>query len=172
MIDFTNCKTRKKAYGGANGTKRCIVYHDENYMLKLSSHPTRKTALSYTNSCISEYIGCHVYEMLGISVQETILGTYMTKNIRRLGVACKDFTRPGVLLLDFAALKNQVVDSLSGGYDTDIDEILSAIHQQSSIDPVPGSPFGKGPGKGGPAGIGTRWADSSENRSRKGPHPG
>lgn len=136
MIDFTNCEVRKKAYGGANGTKKCIVYNSENYMLKIPSHPTRETTLSYTNSCISEYIGCHIYELLGIPVQKTILGTYMVKNKKRLVVVCKDFTKPGIVSQDFAALKNQVVDSASGGYDTDIDEILSAIEKQESIDPV------------------------------------
>lgn len=55
MIDFTNCKVLKKAYGGANGSKKCIVYNNENYMLKLPTHPKRKSDLSYTNSCVSEY---------------------------------------------------------------------------------------------------------------------
>lgn len=136
MIDFTNCEMRKKAYSGANGTKKCIVYNGEIYMLKLSGHPTRKTDLSYANGCVSEYIGCHIYEMLDIPVQSTILGTYTANDKQRLAVACKDFTKPGITLLDFAALKNQVVDSASGGYNTDLDEILFSIEEQESIDPV------------------------------------
>ena len=136
MIDFTDCALRKKAYGGANGTKKCIVYNGENYMLKLPNHPTKKTDLSYANGCISEYIGCHIYGMLGIPVQHTILGTYQVHDRLQYAVACKDFTKPGVVLLDFAALKNQVVDSASGGYNTDLNEILFAIEEQDSIDPV------------------------------------
>lgn len=137
MIDFTGCKITKKAYGGANGTKKCIIYDGENYMLKLPTHPKRKTALSYTNSCVSEYLSCHIYEMLQIPVQKTILGTFQTSTGVHLAVACKDFTKPGIILMDFAALKNQVVDSLFGGYNTDLNEILFAIEKQDSIDPQP-----------------------------------
>ena len=32
--------------------------------------------LSYANSCISEYLGCHIFNMIGIKAQETILGSY------------------------------------------------------------------------------------------------
>ena len=35
MIDFTNLSTRKKAYGGANGSKLSVVYNGDLYMLKL-----------------------------------------------------------------------------------------------------------------------------------------
>ena len=35
MIDFSNLPVRKKAYGGANGSKLAIIYDDSLYMLKL-----------------------------------------------------------------------------------------------------------------------------------------
>ena len=35
MLDFTNLPTKKKAYGGVNGSKLSIIYNDELYMLKL-----------------------------------------------------------------------------------------------------------------------------------------
>jgi len=35
MIDFTNCKINKfRYYGGKNGGKICIIYNNEEYMLK------------------------------------------------------------------------------------------------------------------------------------------
>lgn len=134
MIDFTECATRKKAYNGANGTKMCIIYNDELYMLKMPMHPTKKTNLSYVNGCISEYIGCHIYDMLGIPVQETVLGTYNYHGVLRQAVACKDFTSPGIILMDFASLKNQVVDSATGGTNTELSEVLYAIDNQNSMD--------------------------------------
>ena len=60
MIDFTNLPTRKKAYGGANENKLSIIYNDELYMLKSPMHALRNPNLSYTNSCTSEYLGCHI----------------------------------------------------------------------------------------------------------------
>ena len=35
MLDFTNLPTKKKAYGGANGSKLSVIYNDELYMLKI-----------------------------------------------------------------------------------------------------------------------------------------
>lgn len=136
MVDFTSCPTRKKAYGGANGNKICIIHNNENYMLKLPPKSTKKTELSYTNGCISEYISCHIYNIIGIPAQETILGIYKTKTKDKIVVACKDFTTIGVILQDFASLKNQVIDSASNGYGTELSDVLEAIDLQTSIDPL------------------------------------
>lgn len=46
------------------------------YMLKFPPVPGRSKTMSYTNGCISEYLACHIYGLLGMKVQETILGTY------------------------------------------------------------------------------------------------
>lgn len=134
MIDFTDCKVLKKAYGGANGNKLCIEYDGEKYMLKFPSLPTKKTELSYANGCISEYLACHVYESLGIPVQETVLGTYRKNDKEKIVVACKDFTDVGIVLQDFGSLKNQIIDSEHQGYGTELSDILNAIEKQNSMD--------------------------------------
>lgn len=134
MIDFTNLPTRKKAYGGANGNKLSVIYNDELYMLKLPMHALRNPNLSYTNSCTSEYIGCHIFNMLGVKAQDTLLGTYKHHDKVRIVVACKDFTTPGVVVLDFASIKNQIIDSASNGYGTELTDILETIDQQTVVD--------------------------------------
>ena len=50
MIDFTNLPRRNKTYGGANGSKRSVIYQDEQYMLKFPPHPSRNRDMSYANS--------------------------------------------------------------------------------------------------------------------------
>ena len=39
-------------------------------------------------------------------------------------VACKDFTSSGIVLQDFASLKNTIIDSEHNGYGTDLSDIL------------------------------------------------
>lgn len=134
MIDFTSCQITKKSYGGVNGNKICIIFNGEKYMLKFPAAPTKKTELSYANGCISEYISCHIYDMLGIPVQETILGKYTKNDKEKIVVACKDFTGIGVVLQDFGSLKNQIIDSEHQGYGTELSDILDAIEQQQSMD--------------------------------------
>ena len=85
MIDFTSFPKRNKGYAGANGNKISIVYNDEVYMIKFPPPPTKNPEMSYTNSCICEYIGCHIFELIGIPVQKTMLGTYTVKSINEKG---------------------------------------------------------------------------------------
>lgn len=136
LIDFTNLPQRKKSYGGANGNKLSIILNGELYMLKLPSQATKNENLSYANSCISEYLGCHIFSMLGFAAQDTVLGKFEYKGIERIAVACKDFERDGYKLMDFASVKNQVIDSLSNGYGTDINDIVTTMEMQNLLDPV------------------------------------
>ncbi|MCM1334992.1 MAG: HipA domain-containing protein [Bacteroides sp.] len=137
MIDFTNMPQRNKAYAGRNGSKISILYNDELYMLKFPALPTKKTDLSYANSCISEYIGCKIFESVGIPVQDVTLGLYTVKGGKeKIVVACKDFTADGSVLQDFASLKNQIVDSEHNGYGTELADILAVFTEQSALDPA------------------------------------
>ncbi|MEG1926058.1 MAG: HipA domain-containing protein [Ruthenibacterium sp.] len=135
MIDFTNSPLRNKAYAGANGSKISVLYNDELYMLKFPSVSKINKELSYTDGCISEYIGCHIFESIGIPVQETLLGTYLNGK-EKVVVACKDFTKHGLVFQDFASLKNTIIDSEHNGYGTELDDVLNTIEKQRAIDPI------------------------------------
>lgn len=135
MIDFTNLPVRKKTYAGANGSKISVLYNDELYMLKFPAVPTINKEMSYANGCISEYLGCHVFESIGIPVQTTLLGTYTINGKQKIVVACKDFTMDGLVLQDFASLKNTIIDSAHNGYGTELSDIVKTLEEQSAIDP-------------------------------------
>ncbi len=132
MIDFTPCPVNPyRAYGGANGNKINITYKGHSYMLKFPPKPRSNPEMSYTNSCISEYVACHIFEMLGFKTQETLLGKYTdSRGITKQVVACRDFTEDGKRLLEFAHLKNACIDSEQGGYGKELSSILSAIDEQ------------------------------------------
>ncbi len=136
MIDFTDLPRRKKTYTGANGSKIAVVYNGDLYMLKFPVLPSRNKEMSYTNCCISEYLGSHIFEIIGIPVQETLLGTFLMNGKEKVVVACKDFTTDDTVLQDFASLKNTIIDSEHNGYGTELNDILTAIQDQQIIDPV------------------------------------
>lgn len=132
-IDFTKLEVNPlRMYGGANGNKIGILYQGETYMLKFPPKPALNPNMSYTNSCISEYVACHIFKTLGIDTQETLLGRYND----RITVACKDFETDGFVLKDFAQLKNTIIDSTQNGYGTDLSDILKTIREQQIISPV------------------------------------
>lgn len=135
MIDFTNLPVRNKTYAGANGSKISVLYNNELYMLKFPAAPSINKNLSYANGCISEYLGSHIFAIVGIPVQETLLGTYTKNGKEKIVVACKDFTSGGLVLQDFASLKNTIIDSVHNGYGTELSDIIKTLEEQHAMDP-------------------------------------
>ena len=136
MLNFTSLPRRNKTYAGANGSKIAVVYNGELYMLKFPGAARLNQDLSYANGCISEYLGSHVFELAGIPVQKTLLGTYTLNGKEKIVVACKDFTATGLVLQDFTSMKNTVLDSDSNGTGTELNDIMDAIEAQTMIDPA------------------------------------
>lgn len=137
MIDFTSCEINKfRYYGGRNGGKICIIYNNEEYMLKFPVASESTEEHEYSNSCISEYIACHILQTLGLNVQETILGKYNSGGNEKIVVACKDFTSYGKVFRQFAELKNSQIETSKNGYGTEISEVLETIELQQIYDVI------------------------------------
>ena len=138
LIDFTDChKVFGKAYNGANGKKIAVEYEGDIYMLKFPPSAERKRSeLSYTNSCYSEHIASSIFGMLGISAQETMLGTYRIADKVKVVCACKDFTADGKVLYDFCSIKNTVIDSEHGGTGTELSDIMDTLEKQQFVDSI------------------------------------
>lgn len=113
IIDFTNCKlsSRDLQYGGRAGEKRGIVYNNKYWFLKFpkTTNGMRNIKrLSYVTSPISEYIGSHIYQILGYDVHETILGVCYDGKRYKVVCACKDFIEDdsNELLIPYTSLRN------------------------------------------------------------------
>ncbi|NBK97241.1 MAG: CtkA family protein [Erysipelotrichia bacterium] len=78
--------------------------------------------MTYNTSPLSEYIGSHIYEILGYDVQETILGERNNK----LVVACKDFCKSVKDLREFRTLKNVYDKRLEQLIEVEIDKTTSS----------------------------------------------
>lgn len=135
-IDFTPCEILEEgSYNGSNGTKKCIIYNNKIYMLKFYD-----TDKKYTNSAVSEYISCHIFDSIGIKTQQTLLGKYITDGVEYQAVACEDFIlndKSKILdLKDFASFKNKVVNSSSNGYGTELADIVESISQLNIMDSI------------------------------------
>ena len=53
------------------------------YMIKFPSKAKNNEILSYSNSIISEFISCHIFDMIDFKIQETILGIYGVNGIKK-----------------------------------------------------------------------------------------
>ena len=133
MEDFNKLETKNKSYGGANGNKKSVIFNNELWMLKFPSNAKVNKDISYSNSTISEYIASFVFNSVGINCQETKLGFYNVRGIKHVCVLCKDFETNGFRFSDFASLRNQVVDSLTQGHSSELDDILQVFKEQDII---------------------------------------
>lgn len=136
-VDFTDCeRVIGKAYNGANGKKIAVIYEGHQYMLKFPpSGQSKPTELSYTNSCFSEHIACRIFNMLEVTAQETLLGTFDVAGRTKVVCACRDFTADGRQLFDFCSIKNTIIDSDSNGNGTELSDILETMDRQQFIEP-------------------------------------
>lgn len=65
-----------------------------------------------------------------------MLGIYKVNGKDKVAAACKDFTSPGIVLQDFASLKNTIIDSEHNGYGTDLLDIVTTLHSQHVVDAI------------------------------------
>ena len=84
------------------------------------------------NNQFSEYIGCHIIESLGISVQETIMGTYKDNDKEKIVVACKDFTNKDKQLIEFSKLANSVT-AIDNKFKCYIEDVYLVINNNTLI---------------------------------------
>ena len=131
IYNFNNVIASGRKYGGMAGAKLGIIFNDENWIIKFpkSTRGFNTIEISYTTTPLSEYLGSHIYESIGIPVHETVLGVKDEKIV----VACKDFKEKGERLYEFREIKNEYVKGLeekieslssSSGNGTDINEIM------------------------------------------------
>lgn len=109
------------SYGGHGGSKKGIIINNERWFLKYpkATDSMEKVFVSYTTTPISEYIGSHIYETIGLETHETLLGTSNNKIV----VACKDFLNDYEVILDYNMIKNE--------YDQKIEEEIRNMSSSS-----------------------------------------
>lgn len=125
IIDFSNAEysIRDGIYGGLSGDKDGVLYNGEFWIIKFprSTKALKNVKVSYTSSPLSEYIGSHIYEILGFDVHKTVLGYRNDKIV----VGCKDFCKTMGSLVEMRTIKNAANKELS-------EKVEASLHSTSS----------------------------------------
>lgn len=135
LIDFTDCPQTKKAYSGTALMKYSVQYNGDLYMLKFSGRSKENQPQLYTGNVLSEYIGSHILNIIGIPAQETVLGLFRINNKVRFCVGCKDFTGKGYVIQDFAAEMNKTISSSKNRNGSELSSVLEAVRNQRFMKP-------------------------------------
>lgn len=117
LVDYTNTPDNIQLYGGNAGFKKGVTIDGINWIIKFPQETSTfsNVDISFTTAPLSEYIGSHIYEILGYKVHETKLGVSYNEVINRkqLVVACKDFTcNDKYELIDYESIKNNYSNEL------------------------------------------------------------
>lgn len=92
MQDYTMYEKTPVMFSGAE-RKFEILIEGYRYIVKFQ----KNSEIGLTFNHVSEYLGSHIFQSIGIPVQETLLGTYGGKNV----VVMKNFLEPGDVLVAF-----------------------------------------------------------------------
>ena len=141
IIDFSNCEVSIKNgnYSGSKPIKEGIVFKNHNWIIKYS----KKINKDYKTLPVSEYLGSHIYNILGYNVHQTLLGLRNNKIV----VACRDFCDTKKLL-EMRTIKNvynqqlsemldETLSSTSDSHKIEIDEIITHLDYNPILKTLP-----------------------------------
>lgn len=112
-MDDCQYSDRNGSYGGQAGYKDGIIYNGGYWIVKypkaVRDIQGGRTSVSYTTSPLSEYVGSHIYQILGYKTHDTLLCYRKGK----IAVACHDFCEHRGDLMEMRTIKNAGNEMLS-----------------------------------------------------------
>lgn len=113
-VDNNEYSEKHGMYGGMSGLKDGLIINGEDWLVKYpknASYLAKHEEMEYTVDPLSEYLGSHIYQILGYPVHETML----VERRGKIAVACKDFIDDSKRqkLLEIRTIKNSANEQLA-----------------------------------------------------------
>ena len=123
-IDFSNYPLSDTYYGGSE-KKIGILIDNDRFMLKFQ----KETPFGKRNNHISEYLGSHIFELLGFNTHKTFLVTYKSNNV----VACKDFIINGYQFVPFNDVGESSLELDKETYQYSYEDIVELLENNKKL---------------------------------------
>ena len=123
-MDFSAYPLSERYYGGSE-KKIGVLIGNSEYMLKFQT----RTAFGLRMNHVSEYLGCHVFELMGIPAQESYLGRYMGEEV----VACKNFIGAGEQFVPFNDVGESTLDQDRERYQYEYADVMEMLRDNSKL---------------------------------------
>lgn len=123
-MDFTDYPLSDTYFGGSERKTGIMINHHE-YMLKFR----KKTPFDIRNNHFCEYLGSHIFEILGFATQETFLGKYKGEEV----VACKNFIPEDSQFVPFNDVGESTLDQDREKYQYAYDDIMQMLRDNSKL---------------------------------------
>ena len=118
MRDYSKYKKTPVMFSGAE-KKFEIIIDGHRYIVKFQ----KNSEVGLTYNYVSEYLGSHIFQSIGIPVQETFLGTYDGKNV----VVMKNFLEPEDALVAFNGVGESSLERDKELYQYTYEDITSML---------------------------------------------
>lgn len=120
MRDYSNYQKTEILFSGAE-RKFEILIDSYRYIVKFQKNS--EVGLTYNH--VSEYLGSHIFQTVGIPVQETFLGTYDGKQV----VVMKNFLQEGDMLVPFNGVGESSLERDKELYQYTYEDITSMLQE-------------------------------------------
>lgn len=122
--DYSKYEVNKKFYNGSD-KKIGITINDEDYIIKFR----KKAGNEYCYNHVSEYLGSHIFSILGIDSQEAFLGYYNGEEV----VLIKDFNKEGSFFVPFDELSDLSLDEEGEAFEYSFESVIKAIRENKKM---------------------------------------
>jgi len=127
-MDYSQYPKNQKFYSGSE-EKIGISIGSTDYILKFQ----KPSETGLLNNTICEYIGCHVFQMLGMNVQRTFLGTYEGRNV----VAMEDFITAGQQFVPFNEVGDSSLEHDRETYQYSYADVMRMLQENTKLTKIP-----------------------------------
>ncbi len=127
MIDYSKYSDGDRFYSGAE-RKKSILVLGRPYLIKFQKNSREGLRFNH----VSEYLGSHIFSMLGIETQETDLGIYNGENV----VAIRDFLGEDEVFVPFNGLGDSSLEQDKEKYQYSYNDIIAMLKENIKLTDV------------------------------------
>ena len=127
MIDYSKYPDGGRFYSGAE-RKKSILINGNAYLVKFQKNS--RDGLRFNH--VSEFLGSHIFSMLGIETQETQLGTFGNENV----VVIKDFLSEDEVFVPFNGIGDSSLEQDKEKYQYSYEDIINMLKDNMKLTDV------------------------------------
>ncbi len=127
MKDYSNYPEGNRYYSGAE-RKKSILIDKKPYLVKFQKNSREGLRFNH----VSEFLGSHIFSMLGIETQETFLGTYKNENV----VVIQDFLGKDEIFVPFNGVGDSSLEQDKERYQYSYEDIIGMLRDNVKLTDV------------------------------------
>ena len=127
MKDYSRYPDGNRYYSGAE-RKKSILINEKPYLVKFQKNSREGLRFNH----ISEYLGSHIFTLLGIETQETFLGTYKRENV----VVIQDFLGEDEVFVPFNGVGDSSLEQDKEKYQYSYEDIIEMLQDNVKLTDV------------------------------------